>query len=316
MEQHNIKETKHGPATILKITERDIIRTVNMQSLDFEDTIEASMDNLELVDATFPTDSESEAADDLTPLAKPNSHSTRTATSTSNESTQPRNRTNSSSSTDSSISQSEAEPDGVSGSPSADPFRSQESLSMKHILQPFLMPFQERRRLSQCKEEDEEEWAERVARGNAQKTGVRHKFIVTKAELEPRAEAQHLRNMTAKQNSATIHFPCSSATQQRSTLQELFFSPHKELNPHMDRRYFDTSLVEIRSQNTSTQSLNKCVTDIVDGNVWVPRKNNDLSSSGLDNVSGNGGVEDSVLFSSSSPLKFDISKYAHDNMMV
>lgn len=288
MEQHKIKETKHGP-TILKITERDIIRAVNMQSIDFEENIEASMDNLELeLDAIFPTDSESEAADELPPLIHPtNNHTTRIPPSTTaNESSQRRSRTNSSSSTDSSISQTEVEPDGVfNAALSADPFRSQESLSMKHILQPFLMPFQERRRLSQCKEEDEEELAERVARNSAHKAAVRHKFIVTKAELEPHSEAKHLRNMTAKQNSATIHFPCSSTTQQRSTLQELFFSPQKELNPHMDRRYFDTSLVEIRSQNTSTQSLNKCVSDSVDGNVWVPRKNKDFSS-GLDSVSG------------------------------
>lgn len=287
MEQHTIKETKHGP-TILKITERDIVRAVNMQSADFEENIEASMDNLELVlDATFPTDSESEAADDLPPLLNSSIYSSeRPENVPAIECNQRRTRTNSSSSTDSSISQNEVEPDVVAGAAlSADPFRSQESLSMKHMLQPFLMPFQERRRLSQCKEEDEEELAERVARTSALKiTGARHKFIVTKAELEPRSEAKHLRNMTAKQNSATIHFPCSSATQQRSSLQELFFSPNKELNPHMDRRYFDTSLVEIRSQNTSTQSLNKCVTDKVDGNVWVPRKNNDFSS-GPDKVS-------------------------------
>lgn len=277
MEQHQIKETKHGPTT-LKITERDIIRAVNMQSLDFE----ASMDNLELeVDAVFPTDSESEAADDLPPLVVDDRTAPTTPSEpTAIESSSRRSRTNSSSSTDSSISQLEPETDG---SPGSDPFRSPESLSMKLVLQPFLMPFQERRRLSQCKEEEEEEIAER-ARVATHITGARHKFIVTKAELEPRVEAKHLRNMTAKQNAATIHFPCSTATKQQSTLQELFFSPHKELNPHMDRRYFDTSLVEIRSTNTSTKSLNKCPTDNVDGNVWVPRKNSD-GSAGLDYVS-------------------------------
>lgn len=284
MEQNQIKETKHGPdnaylATKLNIIERDIIRAVNMQSKDFEDDIEASMDNLELeVDATFPTDSESEAADDHRPSQANPLHPVPRPTRSATESR--RCRTNSSSSTDSSISQTDQDDGGAAGAVNAasgaDPFRSQESLSMKLFLQPILTPFPERRRLSQCKEEDEEEVIERAAK-SAHITGGRHKFTVTKTKLEPRAEAQHLSKMTAKQNAATIHFPCSSVSQ-RSSLQEVFFSPQKELNAHMDRRYFDTSLVEIRSTNTSTKSLNKFV-DKLDGNVWVPRKNSGL---GLD----------------------------------
>lgn len=279
-------QTKHGPdtsylSTTLNIIERDIIRAVNMQSKDFEDNIEASMDNLELeVDAAFPTDSESENTDDPPPTmhVKHTTSCTKTSLSSGVRSPRPKNdaryRTNSSSSTDSSISQSDLDEVLVTIAPvsSSDPFRSPEHIGTKVFAPTFLMPFQERRRLSQCKEEDEEE-----ERTSKQITGVRHKFIVTKtSDVQARPEAKNLVKMTAKQNAATIHFPCSSANQ-RSSVQDVFFSPQHEINPHMDRRYFDTSLVEIRSHNTSTRSLGKS-NEHVDGNVWVPRSKNIVST--------------------------------------
>lgn len=105
------------------------------------------------------------------------------------------------------------------------------------------------------------------------------RFIVTKTQnkdkpeavstpLKPGVEAL-LRNSTAKQNSQTIHFPCSTPVQKRVSVQTMF-------EPHLDKRYFDSSLVEIRSLNDSTQTVNEesNVNDSTDGgsnDIWVKR---------------------------------------------
>lgn len=131
------------------------------------------------------------------------------------------------------------------------------------------MPFQERRRLSQCKEEDGDEDGERSV------AGAHRKFIVTKTNEsnvmpKPRPEAERLRNLTEKTNAATIHFPCSSNTQ-RQPLAGLF-SSRIAFNPHLDKRFFDSSLVEVRVNATSSQSLNNPAADAVDdNNIWQPR---------------------------------------------
>lgn len=167
----------------------------------------------------------------------------------------------------------------ITSNAATNPFRSPEAIIAKLLpWQPFLIPpFQERRRLSQCKEEDEDdsEKNQNALSNKTRITGTKHKFIVTKTENIPRREVENLRNMTAKQNAATIHFPCSS-TQQRTSLSSVLFSPTREFNPHLDKRYFDTSLVEIRSNSVtnSTTSLNKSNPTINNEpnnvNVWVP----------------------------------------------
>lgn len=78
-----------------------------------------------------------------------------------------------------------------------------------------------------------------------------------------------LRNSSAKQNSQTIHFPCSAPVQNRVSVQTMF-------EPHLDKRYFDSSLVEIRSLNDSTQTVNEdaSLNDSVDSSsndIWVKR---------------------------------------------
>uniref|UniRef100_A0A182ISN2 Uncharacterized protein n=1 Tax=Anopheles atroparvus TaxID=41427 RepID=A0A182ISN2_ANOAO len=100
------------------------------------------------------------------------------------------------------------------------------------------------------------------------------RFMVTKApsqvqEDPPRGpsprlrpETVHLLPVPASQNSQTIHFPCSSGAQhyaasQRSSLRSMFSPDTPHLNtPHLDRRFFDTSLVEIRPLTSSRGSLN------------------------------------------------------------
>lgn len=86
--------------------------------------------------------------------------------------------------------------------------------------------------------------------------------------LRPGVEAL-LRNSSAKQNSQTIHFPCSTPVNNRLSVQSMF-------EPHLDKRFFDTSLVEIRSLNDSSQTINEesTLNDSVDGDaddIWVKR---------------------------------------------
>lgn len=91
--------------------------------------------------------------------------------------------------------------------------------------------------------------------GSTITTGTRRKFIVTRMDsnaLLLRPEAEHLRHLTAKTNAATISFPCSSASN-RAPLSSIF-SANTSFEPHLDRRFFDTSLVRINAN--STQSLN------------------------------------------------------------
>lgn len=117
-----------------------------------------------------------------------------------------------------------------------------------------------------------------AAYNNNTVTGTRRKFIVTRMDSNAilRPEAENLRNWTAKSNAATIQFPCSAAINQRQSLAGLFAS-NASFEPHLDKRFFDTSLVEVRITADSTQSLNVGGTEhSVDGHsIWERRKLND-----------------------------------------
>lgn len=199
-------------------------------------------------------------------------------------------------------------------------------------LPPIMLPFYERRRLSECKEEsetDEEIEPEKLitkptiiitaANGTIHKpdiseiSGPVNRFVVTKTKEDDvfkqdntdnnatavkqpvsilkktpsppsqqkslvnqlpkkiRYEANGLKDISAEKNSQTIHFPCPSGP--RTNINN-FFSPQGILNPHLDQRYFDTSLVEIRtSQNqltTSTKSLDDSNVDKL-SDIWIRR---------------------------------------------
>lgn len=154
-----------------------------------------------------------------------------------------------------------------------------EAINTKIIFQPIL-PYLGKRRLSECKEEDEKDEEDQIAaaqQASKEITGTTRRFIVTKTEAIPeiRVEAVQLRNMTPKMNSQTIHFPCSSTPTHRPSVQTLF-PPDGKLAPHLDTRYFDSSLVEIRPITESTKSL-----DNTDGGdsmknqldeVWIKRE--------------------------------------------
>lgn len=92
-----------------------------------------------------------------------------------------------------------------------------------------------------------------------------------------RPEAQNLRPSSASHNSQTIHFPCSTPVARRS-IQSLFVAPH------LDKQFFDTSLVDVREpasfveEDSSSSFHNDSSTNAVDGHtsdeldIWVKRK--------------------------------------------
>lgn len=108
------------------------------------------------------------------------------------------------------------------------------------------------------------------------KTGTRRKFIVTRMDSRVllRPEVENLRNLTAKSNAATISFPCSYSSN-RTPLSSLF-ATNTTFEPHLDKRFFDTSLVRINAN--STQSLNTSNASSqdnslnIDGDIWERRK--------------------------------------------
>lgn len=112
------------------------------------------------------------------------------------------------------------------------------------------------------------------------KSAPRRKFIVTRMDSKVllRPEAEQLRNLSAKTNAATISFPCSSAIN-RTPLTSLF-ATNRSFEPHLDKRFFDTSLIRINAN--STQSLNASIAsnassqenslNIDSDSVWERRK--------------------------------------------
>jgi hypothetical protein len=196
-----------------------------------------------------------------------------------------------------------------------------QSVLQKRLQDHFLLPFYERRRLSQCKEESE---SDEEAGGSSNKPKIiitpttndgeikevsKNRFIVTKTkevdenEKQPisilkktpsppsnqrnllnnspkkiRYEAEGLRNISSDKNSNTIHFPCSAGVSQRTNAKNLFT---EIFNPHLDRRYFDSSLVEVRMSQQSLTNSSKSLDDrgICNNNnnedvvndIWVKR---------------------------------------------
>lgn len=226
----------------------------------------------------------------------------------------------------------------------------------------LLLPFYERRRLSECKEESESDEEidspTRPAITVTSTNGITHqteiaaevpkakqRFVVTKtveddmkvskpqpvsilkktpsppsrqklaaAQQSPkkiRYEAEEaLKDVSARKNSQTIHFPCSPSGH---TSVKSIFSPQGILYPHLDKRYYDTSLVEIRtSQNqliTSTKSLDGTSTQPLN-DIWI--KQADLKQQNSNNNKNNDKIShssDSITSSNCSSRKNDVSDF-------
>lgn len=230
--------------------------------------------------------------------------------------------------------------------------------SYGQVVPSILLPFFERRRLSECIEESEsDDEVEKASpkptitvtstNGITQPTEVaaKQRFVVTKANedeinvskeekpvspqqpvsilkktpsppsqqkftLSPkkiRYDAhQALKDIPAARNSQTIHFPCSPAAYGRMNLKSMF-SPQGTLNPHLDKQYFDTSLVEIRtSQNqlaTSTKSLDDSRSHQLN-DIWIKRTDSKLPNSISDKINDS---SDSIMSSQSNSRRNDVS---------
>ncbi|XP_055644846.1 uncharacterized protein LOC129780523 [Toxorhynchites rutilus septentrionalis] len=242
---------------------------------DFEHIFEASMRDLE----TIKSDSDSDFGDDHgLPVKKPKNPPTNTR------------KKSACSSSESSVSDVEEDVYSWIENCPKSPV-SPRRLDLVPFIPPHAMvlPFAVRRRLSECLEEDEEEdkppntngtrnGQSTVKNGNHKhtqesnsaseksppkdddSTAVRKsRFMVTKAQETPRLrpESINLRPLTAAQNSQTIQFPCSqfASGENRTSLKSIFAPESTFPNPHLDKRFFDTSLVEIRPVTASISSL-------------------------------------------------------------
>lgn len=226
------------------------------------------------------------------------------------------------------------------------------------VFRPYLQPFQERRRLSQCKEEEEEDsglspltsshdktlptppppialadspmdvgkfkeleklrkqFMEKLESNSKLETPkarrdkksqplkkcleikededkqeskvIKGKFTITKTKtIETpevhtlRKEAQNLKKNNFASNAHTISFPCRSG--EYTSVKGLFDSHLKAFSPHLDKKFFDSSLVEIRHDSDSNISfIEKKSKERVLDEVWIKRNNTSSSRDELD----------------------------------
>jgi hypothetical protein len=214
-----------------------------------------------------------------------------------------------------------------------------------------VLPFYERRRLSECIEESEsdEEHVEVskpvivvTALQSTSEAAPKKRFTVTKAnEVDPpaklpisilkktpsppsnqkafhqhspkkiRYEASALKDVSAQKNSQTIHFPCTASSVERANVKS-FFSPQGFLNPHLDRRYFDSSLVEVRASQTltdSSKSLDERNIQPLDSNVWIKRNENKSTEDKISVSSDNIDKRSQIAFESVSFSRFSTNDF-------
>ncbi|CAG4942322.1 unnamed protein product [Colias eurytheme] len=160
-------------------------------------------------------------------------------------------------------------------------------------------PYTERRRLSQCREEDEDDYRKDNSVSNSpskalhlvdsnkndnklnkspHKTeslkidnkedkdpskrtvmGAKHKFLVTTAETPPAKLERAFR--TQVNNAHTVHFGTKGAEELRPSVRSIFAGE----NLHRDKNYFDSSLIEIRSTVDGVATSSE--------DIWVKRTN-------------------------------------------
>lgn len=73
--------------------------------------------------------------------------------------------------------------------------------------------------------------------------GAKHKFLVTTAEASATMPAVEKYLRTHNNNAHTVHFGTRGAEEQRPNVRNIFIGQ----NLHLDKHYFDSSLIEIRS---------------------------------------------------------------------
>lgn len=148
------------------------------------------------------------------------------------------------------------------------------------------------RRLSQCREEDEDEEKKEVPSSDlttisgsdkslsesssSSKTSVvdtvngpTHKFVVTKTKTkqQPGEMAKVFAKKTREYQPAnTVHFPTESKSS-RPSVYSIFNKTASLSSPHYDSRYFDSSLIEMKSENSSSSTIDCGSTE----DIWVKR---------------------------------------------
>lgn len=179
------------------------------------------------------------------------------------------------------------------------------ALPSRHLVSPF--PFVEKRRLSECLEEDEDDEEKReiendnenenVSNSASDKslsesssstqtiqelTGTTHKFVVTKAkDSKTDADSKDLKTVIKplvpsafrKRNyhpSNTVHFPATDP--RKPSLYSIFSRTSPLQSPHFDKRFFDSSLIEMRSQASSTSTLDQ---DSIE-DIWIKRPEKEI----------------------------------------
>lgn len=156
------------------------------------------------------------------------------------------------------------------------------------------------RRLSQCREEDEEEEKREPVPSSSNMstisgsdkslsesssgskasvidtvTGPTHKFVITKAKqpLEKVKQPSEVAKKFAESHreyrqSNTVNFPPTDT--KRPSVYNVFRSPLQ--SPHYDQRFFDSSLIEMKSQTSSSSTIEYGSTE----DIWVRRTPADL----------------------------------------
>lgn len=160
------------------------------------------------------------------------------------------------------------------------------------------------RRLSQCREEDEEEDRKDLkdqvpsnlatisgsdkslsesSSGSKSSvidtiTGPNHKFVVTRTKPQPEvkepseAVKKAFANRRLYHQANTVHFP-TGLNDKKPSIYSIF-----NRNPHYDSRFFDSSLIEMKSQTASASTI-EC--DSVE-DIWVKRVPNKKKVSNYD----------------------------------
>lgn len=183
------------------------------------------------------------------------------------------------------------------------------ALPSRNLISPF--PFVERRRLSECLEENEEEDDDKKeaklennknpsisgsekslsetssssSKTTVQElTGPTHKFLVTKtpasATNKPNPIIKPILPPAMRRRpytvSNTVHFPATDP--RKPSVHSIFNRTSPLPSPHFDKRFFDSSLIEIRSQASSTSTVDQ---DSIE-DVWVKRPEKEVKTvSGL-----------------------------------
>ncbi|KAK4879544.1 hypothetical protein RN001_007690 [Aquatica leii] len=150
------------------------------------------------------------------------------------------------------------------------------------------------RRLSQCREEDEEDDKKEnkdqvpsnsevsLISGSDKSlsesssgsknsvidtiTGPKHKFVITKTK-QPSEAAKIFAKRKEYRQSNTVH----GDDFRRPSIYSMFNRTSPLQSPHYDRRFFDSSLIEMKSQTSSTSTLDYGSNE----DIWLPRNSTD-----------------------------------------